>query len=96
MDIINANLILFILICFGLTNILVYSKILDFIRPKYYFFNCPMCIGFWVGSLVYLCQNSIAGNFVDGFLMSSLSSGTSYILCNLFGDEGIKIEFKKS
>lgn len=44
-------LLIFILVCFGCTNILAYGSIFNAIRPKHKFFHCPMCIGFWVGVL---------------------------------------------
>jgi len=40
-------LLVFILACYGLTNILTYGKIFDKIRPKEHFFHCSMCVGFW-------------------------------------------------
>lgn len=90
------NVLLFILSCFGLTNILVYGSIFNKIRPKHYFFNCPMCMGFWVGFLVYilfdLSNVTLFNNFIIGlFLFSSISSGTSYVMSILFDDYGFKI-----
>lgn len=43
------NLLSFILVCYGCTNILAYGKIFNKIRPKHDFFHCPMCLGLWVG-----------------------------------------------
>ena len=89
--------ILFILACFGLTQVLVYGKIFDKIRPKAKFFHCPMCIGFWSGaalfaafwfSNVFLFTNLLAGTIIYG----CISSGTSYLLCNIVGDKGIRID----
>lgn len=90
------NLLIFILTCFGLTQILVYGRILDYIRPKHYFFHCPMCVGFWVGIFIYI----LTGNFVYNsllfwekvFMMGCVSSGTSYALSSIFSDEGINIK----
>jgi len=96
-----VTLVYFILCCYGLTQILVYGSILDSIRPKEgklgELFRCPMCLGFWVG-LILWALNSYTGLFsfddslVTGVLLGCLSSGTSYILTMLFDDEGIKVK----
>ena len=98
------ELVTFILVAYGLTQILVYGSILNSIRPKEgslgELFQCPMCMGFWVG--VFLCVISpftplftFEPNFVTPILLGCLSSGTSYILCQTFDDEGIKIKGSK-
>jgi hypothetical protein len=54
------GLIYFIFICYGITSIVVQSKIFkplrETIKTKSYFFgsllNCMMCFGFWVGLFV--------------------------------------------
>ena len=78
------NLIYFILTAYGLTQILVYGKLFDSIRPARgklkKLFECPMCMGFWVGANL--------------FILGWLSSGTSYILNMVFGDNGVKHEYK--
>jgi hypothetical protein len=95
------NLLFFVLAAYGLTQILVYGSIFNKIRPtkEYAFgmgelFHCPMCMGFWVGlflwainpfTLLFTFDNSI----VTGLLLGCLSSGTSYILNMLFGDNGV-------
>ena len=91
------DLLYYILSCYGLTQIVVYSKILDSIRPNYYIFHCSMCSGFWLGGLIwFISPYTQLFNFdmsvITGFLLACLSSGTSYILCSIFGDEGIKYE----
>lgn len=91
------ELIMFILISFGLTQILVSGSIFDKIRPDFKFFKCPMCIGFWVGVFLSLITNftnlySFELSIANMFLLACLSSGTSYVLCQLFGDNGIKIK----
>lgn len=98
------NLILFILICFGLTNIVVYGSIFDKIKLKenIYFkklFNCCMCMGFWVGIIVFLCfwfyYVKLFGNvYIGCFLFGCLSSGISSFLCSIFDDFGLKIVIK--
>ncbi len=94
------GLVYFILICFGMTQILCYGTIFDRIRPKYQFFHCPMCIGFWVGLLVwalgpYTELFILDHGFVTGFFMSCLSSGTSYMLNMLVSDTGLQINVSK-
>lgn len=103
-----SELFCFILICFGCTNILAYGKIFNAIRPKYHFFHCPMCIGFWVGvffsfflKMPILISSTEWLNIYmkDGFnafACGCLSSGTSYILAMMIGDEGIRYENKST
>ena len=102
------ELITFILCAYGLTQILVYSDLplLKRWRPSKDFgggygkvFHCPMCMGFHVGWFLMLLSpftelfnfDVSAANFL---LLSCLSSGTSYVLNMIFGDEGIKHEHK--
>ena len=61
------ELLYFVLASYGLTFILVYGKIFEDLRPpKNYskkwntLFHCPLCIGFWVGCLLFL---------INGFLL---------------------------
>lgn len=97
-------LLYFILVCFGLTNILVYGSILNPVRPKEglwgELFKCPMCMGFHVGWFVAMLINlsnliNVSTNIVDTFLLACLSSGTSYVLCSLFTDFGINFKINK-
>jgi hypothetical protein len=99
------ELLYFILAAYGLTQILVYGKVLDRIRPTKgvlgQLFSCPMCMGFHVGwFLMLLSPYTELFNFdvtvVNYFLLGWLSSGTSYILNMLFGDEGLQISKKWS
>jgi len=89
----------FVLCAYGITQVLVFSKIFDKIRPKNYFFHCPMCVGFWVGVLL-LFLNPFTELFtfdvslVNSFLLGCLSSGTSYALCMLIADGGIQHEYR--
>ena len=96
------QLVYFVLVCYGLTQILVYGSIFNSIRPQKGFvgelFRCPMCLGFWVGVLVCLISPftelfTFEPNWTNSFLFGCMSSGTSYILCQAFGDRGIKIEY---
>lgn len=84
------QLIFFILACFGATLILTYGRIFDYIRPRYHFFHCPMCIGFWVGACFGFFGIGIAVSF-KLFMWACLASGTSYALCTIFDDTGIKV-----
>jgi hypothetical protein len=91
------DLIYFALASYGLTQILVYGKIFTPIRPRHHFFHCPMCIGFWVGVLLWATNPftelfSFDYSIFTSFLLGCVSSGTSYILNMVFGDEGINIK----
>ena len=93
------ELFYFILSCYGLTQILTFSKIFEKLRPTHYFFHCPMCVGFWSGVLL-LFLNPFTELFtfdvslVNGLLLGSLSSGTSYALCMLISDGGFQYEYR--
>jgi hypothetical protein len=90
------SLVYFILSSYGLTQIICYGKIFDNIRPSHYIFKCPMCMGFWIGVFLF-CINASTElfnyeySFINALVLGGLSSGTSYILCTLFGDDGINI-----
>ena len=97
------NLIYFILIAYGLTQIHCYGTILKFIRPtKGWFgelFQCPMCMGFWVG--MFLCGVSpytelfsFEQSIINFMLLGFLSSGTSYILNMGVSDDGFNFKIK--
>ena len=99
------NLILFILICFGITQIVCYGKIFDSIRPHSGFFaemlSCSMCTAFHIGYVVAFFTN-FSGiiewnlSMIDYLFLAFVSSGTSYVFDKVFGDEGINInEIKK-
>lgn len=90
----------FVLISHGLTQILVYGKIFNRIRPTRGWFgdllSCPMCTGFWVGLFLWVTNDytelfSYDFSLLTGFLLGCLSSGTSYILSVVFSDNGLKI-----
>ena len=93
------SLIYFILCAYGLTQILVHGSVFDKIRPEHHFFHCPMCVGFWVGVFLvginrYTELFIFDNNIVNYFLLGCLSSGTSYVFCTLFGDNGVKYEHR--
>jgi hypothetical protein len=94
-----TELLYFVLAAYGMTQILVYGKILDAIRPTSGWlgelFKCPMCIGFHVGWILMLLSPytelfSFDVTPVNYLLLGCLSSGTSYVLNMIIGDEGIK------
>ena len=95
------EIILFILACYGLTQILCYGKIFDKWRPKSgklgELFSCSMCMGFWSGIFFGVIDHftrllSLSTNIVDIFILACISSGTSYILDKIVGDDGIRLE----
>ena len=88
------NILYFILCAYGLTQILVHGTIFEKIRPKHHFFHCSMCIGFWTGVFLlgispYTKLFTFEYNLLNAFLLGCLSSATSYVLTQLFGDHGI-------
>ena len=96
-----TELLTFILCAYGLTQILVYGKILDRVRPTTghlgELFKCPMCIGFHVGWFLFAINEwtelftfdyTIANFFICGWV----GAGTSYILSMIVGDEGIRVD----
>ena len=97
----------FILAAYGLTFILIYGKIFDFLRPNKdpnkmwtLLFYCPLCMGFWVGAFLF-CLNgqtelftfdyTIANFFICGWI----SAGTSYLISMLVDDSGLRIPGKE-
>jgi len=93
----------FILSAFGLTQILVYGKIFDKIRPTQGWMgellSCPMCMGFWVGLFLwsinpYTQLFSFDESPITAFLLGCISSATSYVLSMVFDDDGISISQK--
>ena len=89
------SLVYFILCAYGLTFILVYGSIFDKIRPKYKFFHCPLCVGFWVGVFLWSVNGftelfTFDYNCVNALLLGCLSAGTSYALSMLIDDSGLR------
>tara|TARA_B100000941_G_C28432492_1_gene515032 strand:+ start:237 stop:551 length:315 start_codon:yes stop_codon:yes gene_type:complete len=92
------NLVKFVLISWGLTQILVYGKIFDKVRPTEGFlgnlFSCTMCTGFWVGFILWglSCLTTLIifdYSIVTGFMLGCISSATSYALCAIITDSGL-------
>ena len=93
------ELLYFILACLGITQVIVYGKIFNKVRPTQgwlgQLFSCTMCIGFWSGLIMYGISFytelfNFDKGFATGFTLGCLSSGTSYMLSTLFDDEGIR------
>ena len=98
------DLVYFVLTAYGLTQILVYGKIFQDIRPSKEkfkgFFHCPMCVGFWSGSFLFGINGftelfTFDYNLANFFILSWLSSGTSYLLDQFMCDFGFRLEVKK-
>ena len=91
-------LLVFTLASFGLTQMLVYGKIFDAIRPKHYFFHCSLCVGFWSGILlslpIILLDINLLMKVYMIFVAGCISSGTSYALSSIFNDDGLNINLK--
>lgn len=76
------DLLIFILICYGATNIIVngsiFWKVREWIESKNEFLgdlvNCVMCTGFWIGVIFSF---SVDINF---FFAGCLSSGACWII----------------
>jgi len=82
------EMIIFIIICFGLTNIIIWGSIFDSIRDtimksKYETLKkliaCPMCVGFWVGILIHYTVIPVTNFFGDAILGSIGSHVLTYI-----------------
>ena len=98
------SLLWFILAAYGLTQVLVYGSLFNKIRPAKEslggfgkLFHCPMCMGFWSGAFLWGINKytelfTFEYSAANLLILGCVASGTSYILCVLFGDEGIKHE----
>ena len=94
------ELLYFVLVSFGLTQILVYGSIFDAVRPTAGWlgklFCCPMCVGFWVGLFLWGTNEntqlfSYDFSVFTGLFLGCLGSGTSYVMSMLINDNGFKI-----
>ena len=99
------ELVYFVLASFGLTNIIAYGKIFDPVRPSKNFmkgfFYCPMCLGFWTGAFLFGINGytelfTFDYNMVNFFILSCLSSGTTYLLTMFLSDFGFRLEVKNN
>ena len=98
------QLIIYVLICYGLTLILLYGSIFNSIRTKAgklgELFKCPLCTGFWVGIIVLFISKysqliTYEFNLANCLLLGWLSAGTSYFLDMVVDDSGIKLSGDK-
>jgi hypothetical protein len=94
------SLLYFSLSCAGLTQILVYGKILDKIRPTKGWMgdllSCTMCTGFWSGIFLWSLNDytklfTFDNSPVTALLLGFLGSLISYIFDVVFDDNGIKV-----
>ena len=90
----------FCLISYGLTQILVYGKIFDPIRPKSgklgQLLKCPMCTGFWVGLFLWFVKDytqlfTFDNSFITAFLLGCASSASAFLGSMLMSDDGINL-----
>ena len=91
------NIFLFVLAAYGLTQIIVYGRIFEKIRPSHHFFHCSMCMGWWVGIFLWAINQYTELFIFDysiatAFLLACISSGTSYVLNMIFSDNGINFK----
>tara|TARA_B100001250_G_scaffold399466_1_gene408905 strand:+ start:1827 stop:2165 length:339 start_codon:yes stop_codon:yes gene_type:complete len=93
------DFIWFSIISYGLTQILVYGKLFDTIRPTTgklgQLFRCPMCTGFWVGLFLWFVKDytqlfTFDDSFVTGFLLGCAASAAAYVGAMVFCDDGIR------
>lgn len=103
------NLLLFILMSYGITNILLYGKIFDDYRNEWkkrlegskliHLLQCNMCLSFHVGWVLYVVflysGIMLFPNIVFGmFLFGCLSSAANHFIFSIYDDNGIKIQKK--
>lgn len=83
------QLLMFLLISFGLTNVIVnesvFEKYITHIKESNMFLNgmlsCPTCFGFWAGMIVYAgFMFPITGLPIDCILAGLMSSGVINII----------------
>ena len=95
------QLLYFSLAAAGLTQILVYGKIFDKIRPTQgwmgQLLSCPMCTGFWSGLFLWSVSPWTELFTFDISLVTAISMGcigslVSYIFGVTFGDFCINID----
>lgn len=99
------NLLIYSITCYGITNIMVFSHMFkkwrnfwDRVNPNFFgkLFNCPMCLGLWVGIILTLIlilfggtslspfiSGGIKNNYISIFLDGCFSSGIVWLLHTL-------------
>ena len=93
----------FILFSYGMTFILIYGSIFNKIRPTKgklgELFHCPLCLGFWVGIILWAMNErtelfSFDNSLYPAFLCGCLSAGTSYFFSMLLKDFGLNLNVR--
>ena len=95
-----TELLYFILASCGLTQILVYGKIFDKLRPTKGWagdlLSCPMCTGFWSGVFLWVTNEytelfNYDFSLLTGLILGCIASGVSYIFAMIVDDDGLKL-----
>ena len=94
----------FTIACVGMTQILVFGKIFNKVRPtKGWFgdlFKCPMCTGFWTGVILWALSPftelfTFDQSLFSGFVLGCYSSMVCYFASMLVTDYGLQIRIEK-
>jgi len=94
----------FTIACIGMTQILVYGKIFDKVRPTSGWFGdlfkCPMCTGFWTGVILWAISPfttlfTFDQSLVTSFVLGCYSSMVCYFSSMLVTDWGLQIKIEK-
>lgn len=92
------NLLLFLLICWGMTQIITTGKIFEPIRNylNLEVLRCSMCMGMWVGIIIFLgfwfCGIQLFPNiYIGSFFFGCISSAVSFFLMSVVKEDGIHI-----
>lgn len=97
-------MLVFTIACVGMTQILVFGKIFNFIRPTTGWlgdlFKCPMCTGFWTGIFLWAISPTTELFTFDysvttAFVLGCYSSIVSYFGSMLVNDYGLQINITK-
>tara|TARA_B100000963_G_C22563256_1_gene642457 strand:+ start:934 stop:1230 length:297 start_codon:yes stop_codon:yes gene_type:complete len=97
-------MLVFTIACVGMTQILVFGKIFNFIRPTTGWlgdlFRCPMCTGFWTGIFLWAISPTTELFTFDysvttAFVLGCYSSMVSYFGSMLVNDYGLQINITK-
>jgi len=90
----------FTIACVGMTQILVFGKIFNKIRPTQGWFGdlfkCPMCTGFWTGVFLWAISPytelfTFDHSLVTGFVLGCYSSIVCYFSSMLVNDYGLNV-----
>ena len=90
----------FTIACVGMTQIIVYGKIFNKIRPTKGWFGdllkCPMCTGFWSGLFLWAISPftelfTFDHSLVTAFVLGCYSSIVCYLVSMTINDYGLNI-----